>query len=44
MINRFASKDYPIIPNIDLDYQLSLIEEFEMMEMDREYQKLKAID
>ena len=32
-----ASQDFPIDLNMDLDYQLSLIEEFEMRDKDREY-------
>lgn len=39
-----ASKAYPIDPNMDLDYQLSLIEDIEMNERDKEYRKLRDLD
>lgn len=39
-----ATQDYPIDSNMELDYQLSLIEEFEMRDRDREYQKLRDLD
>jgi hypothetical protein len=39
-----ATRDYPIDPDIDMDYQLSFIMEFEMRDRDREYQKLKDLD